>query len=103
MNITKKLAISSTLIASLVLTPVAAFADGETSQSSQTTTTTQSTTEATQDNEVGMTPDSFFYFFKQLIRDVNLYFADDEQEKAGLLLQYANEKAAELKVLNEAK
>jgi Domain of unknown function (DUF5667) len=77
MNITKKLAISSTLIASLVLSPVAAFADG-------------------------MTPDSFFYFFKQLVRDMNLYFADDEKEKAQLLLQYANEKAAELKVLNEA-
>lgn len=109
MNITKKLAVSSTLIASLVLSPVAAFADGEgtqatTQSTTQTTaqTTTQTTTQASDDIEVGMTPDSFFYFFKQLVRDINVYFADDEKEKAELLLQYANEKAAELKVLNEA-
>ena len=98
MNITKKLTISSALIASLVLSPVAAFADGENTQ----TTSTQSTTQANQNIEAGITPDSYFYFFKQLVRDIHLYFANDEKEKAQLLLQYANEKAAELKVMNEA-
>ncbi|KEO81135.1 DUF5667 domain-containing protein [Tumebacillus flagellatus] len=108
MKMTKKLLTSSTLIAALALAPVAAYADGVTGTTTAGTTTTSTTTSTdgtatatstVEDVQPGMTPDSFFYFFKQLARDINLLVTFNDDKKADLLLQYANEKAAELKAL----
>src|SRR4051812_41917406 len=103
MKLTKKL-MASAIIATLVLSPVAAFADSNTATATTSTTgTTGSATTSTEttgtattdtttstnkpgDAEIqpGMTPDSFFYFFKQLARDVNLMFTFDDQKEAEL-------------------
>lgn len=118
MKRSKTLLTSSVLIATMVLSPIAALANGE--NAPVTSVLTEGVTESTSDKvvvtevtpnadadaeseDVGLTPDNFFYFFKQLARDINLMFTFDDKKEAELLLKYANEKAAELKVLAEQK
>ncbi|MGZ4112627.1 MAG: DUF5667 domain-containing protein, partial [Tumebacillaceae bacterium] len=116
----KKFWVSSALIATLALTPIAALADAgtpstattgttatgtattgtATAPTTATTTTTATDTSATSTDDVGMTPDDFFYFLKQFGHNVNVWITFDDSKKADLLIEYANGKAAELKVLN---
>jgi len=63
--------------------------------SSEITTTTENKVEA------GVTPDSFLYSIDKLFEEINLKLASSTEDEAKLLIQYAQERLAETKVMIE--
>lgn len=53
------------------------------------------------DNQAGTTPDSPFYWAERLGEGIKLTFTRDEEKKAQLEMQYANERLAEAQVMVE--
>jgi hypothetical protein len=49
----------------------------------------------------GTTPDQFIYTIDQLVEDIQLFFASNGSEETDLLLQFAEERIAEAKVMSE--
>lgn len=49
----------------------------------------------------GTTPDQIFYTFDQLVEEIQLFFVSNGTEETDLLLQFAQERLAEAKVMTE--
>ncbi|NLI92716.1 MAG: hypothetical protein GX434_11070 [Peptococcaceae bacterium] len=76
---------------------------GSTVGTDPTNTSGNSTTPVSEEvkNEAGITPDSFLYSLEQMIESVQLALTFNQEGKAELLIEFANERLAEAQVINE--
>lgn len=87
------------LLVLLTVSPSMVFAKTTTAVT-DTTTTTEAADENTK-KVAGLTPDSWFYPFENLIESVEVSITFSEKGKAELLIGFANERLAEAQIMTE--